>query len=228
MLLILAVDPDESHGHGEGHDDQGDGQREQPTPLEVVDHERGEEQPEDPATAGDAGPDADGPRSLLVGERRRDDRQGDGHDHCRRQTGHGPADEQHLGARRDGGGDAGRAEQPKAGEQDRSAPPAVADGADGQQEGGQGQRVGVDDPQQQALRRPELDRQVLERHVERRHGGDDGGEGEAHRDEDALAATRLGIGDHRIGWGIGDGHEVLPGIQRYETVSYEKATVSYR
>ena len=87
------------------------------------------------------------------------------------------------------GADGGDAEHGEAGEQHRLAAEPVADRADRQQQRGEGDRVGVDDPQHVALRGAEVDGQLLLGDVEARHGGEHGDERRDHRDQDvALGA----------------------------------------
>ena len=151
-------------------------------------------------------------RSFL-GERRGDHRQRDGHDHRRAGTGDEPGEQHHRGrgrrARRPTLAPANSAE---ADEQHALAAPAVADGADRQQQGGERHRVAVDDPQQRVLRGAEVDGELLLGDVEARHRGDDGDERGAHRDQDQAESP--GVVDHdRVERGIAERvGEVIAGV----------------
>ena len=70
------------------------------------------------------------------------------------------------------------------------APEPVADRADRQQQRGERDRVGVDDPQHVALRRAEVDGHLLLGDVEARHRREHGDERGDHRDEDVALSSR--------------------------------------
>ena len=190
--------------HDQRHAGEEHGQGEQPWPREAVDEERRDEEAEDATGAGEAGPDPDGSGALLGGEARRDHRERDRHDHRRGDAGQDAGDEEDVDRPGEAGQDVGTGEQHEPAEQDGLAAPAVTDGADGQQQGGEGHGVAVDDPQQLALGRAEVDRQILLGDVQPGHGGDDGDQGRAHGDEDPPLTA--GVGDDLVD---GVGHGVL-------------------
>jgi hypothetical protein len=214
--VVLAGVGDVAQAEAEADGGEHDRHGEQPRPGEVVDHERRDEQAEDATGTGEAGPDADRPGPVLLGEGGGDDRQGDRHDHGGTDAGDHPGDEQHLHRRGDGGGHVGGGEHGEARQQDVLAAPPVADGADRQEQRGQGDGVAVDDPQQLALGGTEVEGEVLLGDVETRHRGDDRHERHDHRDEDPALALRVGdevfggnvidVTDRRAGVGGGGVH----------------------
>ena len=97
----------------------------------------------------------------------------------------------------------GRAEDRGAGDERAAAPEPVAERAGGEEERGEGQGVGVDDPLLRRLAGVEVGGDARQGVGEHRHAGDDHHEGEAHHGEDPAPVGVLG----RCG-GISDGGRV--------------------
>ena len=179
--------------------DQGDAredhvQAEERAPREELEQDAAPEQTQDRTAAGHAHPDADGPRPVLRGERRGDDRQRGRHDRG------GP--DAHQGAQHDqlrrvagehpeprGGAEHGEAadEQPATAE-------AVAERAREQQQAGEHDGVGVDDPGDLRLGGAGLPGQAGQGDVEAADGRHDGHQGERDDGEDGTGAGPGGAG----------------------------------
>ena len=101
-------------------------------------------------------------------------------------AGEDAGDEQDLDRPGEPGERVGGHEQREPADEDRLAPPPVADRADRQEQRGERHRVAVDDPEQLALRGAEVDGEVLLGDVEAGHRGDDGDQRRAHGDEDVA------------------------------------------
>jgi hypothetical protein len=100
--------------------------------------------------------------------------------------------EHHLrrrGQARDNGGDA---EDTQSGDEHGLAAQAVADGAERQQQRGQGKGVDVDDPQDRALGGAEFHGHAGLRDVQPGHRGDDRHQGDGDGDQDRAQLTRVG------------------------------------
>ena len=86
----------------------------------------------------------------------------------------------------------GAAEEREPDEQRAPAAVAIAERAGREEERGQGQRVGVDDPLLVRLAGPEVGRDLGERVRQHRHAGHDHDHGQAHHGEDEGAALGAG------------------------------------
>ncbi len=130
--------------------------------------------------------------ALCFQERRRDHGERDRHDH--RSAGAGQHTERDELCRRGGqrGQHVGDSEHAQPCEQDVLATEAIADGADGHQQCGEGDGVAVDHPQQLALSGAEVAGQLLLSNVEAGDGSDHRHQRRAHRDQDHRAATSIG------------------------------------
>ncbi|CAA9578623.1 MAG: hypothetical protein AVDCRST_MAG33-3353 [uncultured Thermomicrobiales bacterium] len=177
---------DEQDRPDDGETGEHDVQGEERVPGKELQQQAGAEEPDDRPTAGDAHPDADRAAALLFREGGGDDGQGDGHD--------GGGADAHDGAEGDQGVRAldedrrGRraAEDGQPGQQDALAAEPVADRASRQQEPGEHDRVGIDDPLQLALGRAGVPCETWQRDVEAADGGDHHHQGEGHHTEDDL------------------------------------------
>ena len=120
-------------------------------PREPLEQQAADERPEADADARGRRPDPDRLGALLAREDVHDDRERRGHDHRAADAHRGAQHDQLAGALRERGEHARDAEEDEPGLQRALAPEAVAERAHRQQDAGEGQQVGVDDPLQ---RRP--------------------------------------------------------------------------
>ncbi len=168
---------------GQADQHQRDVDQEDRAPPEVLQQEAAEQRSDRGAHGGDGAPDADGERPLTaVGEDLAQDRQRGRHDHRAADAEQRPRHDQQVRVVREGRHGRGHAEQGVAEEEDASAPDAVAQRAEQDQQRGTDQRIGVDDPEQ-------FDRTGLEvlgdggdGHVQ--HGGVDGDQQQADAEDD--------------------------------------------
>jgi hypothetical protein len=201
------VEPGRVRVHRAGHDeqraDQGDGgehhvQGEERAPRVELEQEAAPEQAQDRAATGDTDPDADRPWPVLRRERRGDHRQRGRHDGGRPDA-HERA--QHDQLRRVTGEHSepgGGAEYGEPTEQQPAAAEPVAEGAGEEQQAGEHDRVGVDDPGDLRLRGTGLPGQVRQGDVEAADGRDDGHQGER---DDGKDGTGAGPGPGAAGGG---------------------------
>ena len=148
------------------------------------------------ATPATADPDADRHGPLAgVGEDVGEDRQRRRHDQRGADAHHRAGRDQRVDAAGERGGRRADAEDDEA-EGERALPPeAVAEAAGGEQQAGEHERVGVDDPLELAGGRAEVAHQGRQRHVEDRVVDDDHEQAEAQHAEGEPAA----IGGSRTG-----------------------------
>lgn len=130
------------------------------------------------------------PRAPVDREGRCDGRQCPGHDHRGAEAHDHAGGDQARRAVGECGRDRPSGENRCAGDEDGSPPDAVSECAQRQHECGEGDGVAVGDPGEGAVGRAECHGQVGKREVDRRHGGDDEHEGQAHRGEDAALCAR--------------------------------------
>ena len=113
----------------------------------MLEDEAVEEHAESGAATGDAAPHGDGLGPLVSREDVGQDRQRRGHDHRPGQAHDAPGGDEGAGGTGEEGGVArGQPEEEEAGLHDALAAEAVADGAGGEEQAGEDQGVGVDDP----------------------------------------------------------------------------------
>ena len=182
-----------SHGDDEA---QGRAEPEHGLPGPDLEQQPGGEQAEHRARAGDADPGADRLAALLLGEGAGDDRQGGRHDQGGADT-HQPAQPDQRrgrgGQRREAGAGG---EDGQAGDQDRLAAVAVSQCAGRQQQPGEHQGVGVDDPLELAHRGVGRGGHVGQRHVQGGDGGHHQGQGQQDDGEYPAALGGRIVGGH--------------------------------
>ena len=151
------------------------------------------------AEPGDAGPGGDGPGPLLgIGEQVGDDRQRGRHHERRPEAHEGPGGDQGGGAAGEGRQHRADAEDGHADEERAAAPVAVAEAPRREQEPGEHQDVGVDDPLQVAGRRVELVDERRQGDVEDRVVEDDQQQAQA-QDPQRQPPPILGVAGGRHG-----------------------------
>ena len=152
--------------------------------------------PIDGSAGGDSDPGPDGFAALLGREDGRDHGERDRHDHggsdahqrANRDQGARRVDEERD--QRDG------SEDRQADREQRLPAVAVADRARRKEQGGEHDRVGVDDPLQLCLRGTGVTRDFRQGDVEARDGRDDHHQREAHDPKHCPAVVRLGLEGH--------------------------------
>lgn len=196
----MLVSPSRNHQRcaHEPRDRQHDVEPEERRPLEPLQQQCGDEHADRSSPAGDADPDADGLRSFFDREGGRDDREGRGHDRGRADAHDGAQGDEGLGGIDEGGGRGGEAEDREAHHEDSLAADTVADRARGEQQAGEDDGVGVDDPGELGLARARRAGEARQGDVEptdRRH---DGHERDAHdQQHEAGPARGEGLGHVR-------------------------------
>jgi hypothetical protein len=123
-------------------------------PPPIVDEEEAAHDGSDRhAETGGGGPDADGAAAVTVGaEDVGQDRERGGHQRCCADSHHDPAGRQQPHAARPGREGRPRGEDEQPGEEHPFPPGAVSECAEGEQQSGEGDGIGVDDPLQLARR----------------------------------------------------------------------------
>ena len=139
----------------------------------------------------DSDPGTHGLAALLGWEDRRDNREGDGHDQCRRHAQDGAERNQRARRMDEKRRERGNAEQRKHGCEQRLAPEAVTDRARGQEQGREDDRVGVDDPLELSLGSAGVPGDPGQRDVEAGDGCHDHHHGEAHDPQNRCASLCL-------------------------------------
>ena len=215
-VLVARVRDEAYGGHG---DDEAEGRAEPEHGLPGPDLEQqpGGEQAEHRARAGHADPGADRLAALLLREGAGDDRQGGGHDQGGADA-HQPAQPDQRrgrgGQRRQAGAGG---EDGQAGHQDRLAAVAVTECPGGQQQPGEHQGVGVDDPLELAHRRVGGGGHVGQRHVQGGDGGHHQGQGQQDDGEYPAALGGRIVGGHGAFLPRGESQRVL-------TFDHQRAT----
>ena len=164
-------------------------------PPEVIQEQAADDRPDGDGHADGRRPDSDGARPLRRLEDVRDDRQGLRHDRGAAETHRRPGPDELVRALRVGAQQRENAEQGHADDQHPPPPDPVAHHAEGEQQAGEDQRVGIDRPLELALARAEagpglgngLQRDVEDRVVQHDRGEADDQDAE---DEPAMALTR--------------------------------------
>ena len=170
-------------------------------PLEVAQEEAARHRAERHGETGEAGPHGDRSAPLTrVAEDVGQDRQRGRHDQRPADAHERPAGHQLQGARRQRGRRRADGEQDDADLQGALAAEPVAEAARRQQQSGEHERVGIDDPLDLAVRGVEIADQRRDRHVEDRVVHDDDQQGEAQHAErpppprvDALVERHLPV-----------------------------------
>jgi hypothetical protein len=181
----------------EREDDERDVDEQHRAPPEVLEQPAAGDRSDGDAEPGDAGPGGDGPRPLLrVGEQVGDDRQGRRHDEGGAEAEHGSGGDQLLDAARERSGDRGDAEERQSAGQGAASPVAVTEAPGGQQQAGEHQDVGVDDPLEIAGRGTEVGREGRQRHVEDRVVEHDEEQAQA-QDPEGQPPPRVRVVSHR-------------------------------
>ncbi|MEZ5137592.1 MAG: hypothetical protein R2711_02070 [Acidimicrobiales bacterium] len=193
----------EGSAQDEGGDDHGHVHEEHRAPVEVLEQEARRHRADGGAATRDAGPHGDGLGPLVGGEDVGEDRQRRGHHEGRGDAHDRPGGDDHPGGVGRGGEDGAAEEDDEAGLEGALAAEAVAEGAGGEQEPGEHERVGVDHPLQRAGAGVQLARQGGQRHVEAGVADDDDHQAGAEHGEDGpapLVHRRLdlvvGVGVH--------------------------------
>ena len=133
VLGLFAGVRDGSQRHDEGHDDERDREDEEPSPARDVDQDGGQVHPQDAPTAGDGGPHADRAERSSSGKVEVMTARVTGMIIARAHAAEQACGEHDLGRRGEARRGAGNSEEDQAGEQHRSAAPAIADRAERQQ-----------------------------------------------------------------------------------------------
>ena len=142
----VGADLQSSGASGERHGRQRHVQGEEAVPRVPLEEQRRGDQAQHRAAAGDPHPDADGPGPLLRRERGGDDRQGGRHDRGRADPHHAPDQDERLRVVRGEAGCCRHAEHDEARGQEPPPAEAVAQGAREEEQPGEDDGVGVDDP----------------------------------------------------------------------------------
>lgn len=209
LRILRGRDEHESGEHTDEHDRQV--HQEHRSPGEVLQQDPTGERTEHRAEATHAGPDPDGTRSLVHREHIGDDRQCGGHDQRTPDAHAGPGDHERASRGREGGGDGRTTEDREPDLQCPAATETIAETARGQQQTGEHQGVGVNDPLQVTRGGVEVLLDGGQGHVEDRQIQHRQHEAEAKNGEDDPPAVEgslldtLGATRHRSslpkGWG---------------------------
>jgi hypothetical protein len=155
-------DRDQGGDHAERHVDEED-----PAPVQVLADQAADRRAERQAEGADRAPDADRGGPLpRVGERRRDDRQGGGHQHRRAEALHRPGGDQHPGAAREPGRQRGQREDGQADEEHPAPADQVRDPAADEQQAAEYEQVAAHDPLKAADRYVQAVLDRRQRHVD--------------------------------------------------------------
>ena len=130
------------------HDDQADRhvEPEDPVPVEAFGDGAADQRPDRDGEAGDATPRPEGDGTALRRDGGGQDGQGERRDERTADALDGTSQDEDVGRRRQGGERGSAGEDGHADEEDPLAPEAIAEGGAGEQQDGEGQRVGVDHP----------------------------------------------------------------------------------
>ena len=188
--LGVAALGDEEEARDESDTDDRHVEPEDGGPGEPLEQQAADERSEADADARDGGPDADRLAALLAREDVHDHRQRGRHDHRAADAHRGAEHDQLCGVLGERGEHARHAEQQEPGLQRAFTTEAVAERAHGEQDAGERQQVGVDDPLQRGPRGREVRLQRRQRDVEHRvvEPDDEQAEGE---DGERLPAARM-------------------------------------
>ena len=169
------------------------GDDEDRAPRELLEQRARREDAEGAAGAGEAGPDADRLGPLLGREHAGDGRERAGHEQ-RGADAHERAQRDELvrRVRRTPTAPTASAEDGGAGDERAAAPEAVAERAGGEQQRGEGEGVGVDDPLLRRLAGVEVGGDARQGVGEHRDAGDDHHQRQAHHGEDPAPVGVLG------------------------------------
>ncbi len=176
---VLGVGDQEPAGHESG-DHQRDVDEEHRSPPEVLEQEATGDRADGRPGAGQAGPEGDGLGPLVGREDRGQDRQRRRHDQGGADPHERPEGDELAGGCGEGRRGGAAAEDHKTDGQSPFAAEAVTQGPGGEEETGEHEAVGVDDPLEGAVAGLELTDQRGQRHVEHRvpHHDDDEAEAE--------------------------------------------------
>jgi hypothetical protein len=175
-----ARDRNDSDGHVEPEDG---------LPVPALDNSAADERAERDAEAGDAAPDADGQRAESVLHRSDQQGQRERHDRGGAEALKRAADDEHPRLVAEGGEDRGNREDDDADDEDGATAEAVAESRRHEDEAGEAEREGVDEPLQLLDRRAEVEadrgqrvghHQVVEGGHEHGQGGGDDRQPDGH------------------------------------------------